>query len=141
MEKAVYTDEWLEERCAYWQEVLRLQDWRIAVRFVHAYELSEGEETPAARVSMDRDPRHAVVRVVWPEEIDPHAEEIGVDPLVRDAEVLLVHELLHLSLALCDEAVPDDPPSIYEVGQEQHIQAMSRALVTLDRKSVRKTPR
>lgn len=132
-------EEWLQGRLAYWQEVLRLQDWRIGIELLHLRDVQDGpgDPFPNAQVRCDVRRRHARIEFCHPEEM-AHAP-VGMsrlDPLDEDAEVILVHELLHISMWDMDAAVPesiDHPGSLFEVGQERHIMNLSKALVALAR--------
>lgn len=132
------TDEWLQERCAYWQKVLRLQDWRMRAYFVEPHLLDESSHNNA-RVTIDADSRHARVWIKRPERIDPVADVVEiVDPVSSDPEVLLVHELLHVSMHDMDHEVPeeiDTAGTAFRLNEERHVINLSKALVTLDRKN------
>lgn len=132
-----HDDAWLQSRCLYWQEVLRLQDWRIHAVFVRPWDMSNKDRNPEAEVNRDAFRKHARIKVLQLTDLSPVCDfPDHLDPLERDVEVNLVHELLHISLDLCDRAVPDSvdhPWSMFEIGQEQHIVNVSKALVLLDR--------
>ena len=133
-------EDWLCGRLAYWQEVLRLQDWRIVIELLHLRDIQEGpgDPFPNAQVRCDVRRRHARIEFCYPEEM-AHAP-VGIndlDPWDEDPEVILVHELLHVSMWEMDMPVPDSidhPGSLYDIGQERHIMNVSKALVVLDRR-------
>lgn len=76
--------------------------------------------------------------MVYPDQMSdttPGVREL--DPLDLDPEVILVHELLHVSMWEMDYQVPEDidhPKSLYQIGQERHIMVVSKVLVALDRR-------
>lgn len=128
-------DAWLKERVKYWQSLLRLDDWIVIPTWVWPNEL-EGDEHANARVSVDFPSKHARLQVRRPEAIDPLPDVVAVDPLSIDVEVFVVHELLHLSMADMDLAVPEEidmPGTLYQLGQERHVINVSKLLVMYDR--------
>lgn len=115
------TEEEARERCAYWQRVLRLQDWEIEVNVARAYHMRlDG----LAECHWQIKKRMAVINLQDPIDFDPGW--LGD----RDMELSLVHELLHLHLAPWSpqEGTEDD------VFEEQAIHAMSKAFVELERR-------
>lgn len=96
------------ERLMYeWQAVLSLRDWEIDLV------LEQDEDEPDAHGTVDYD-------------INERTATIHVRPRVKDPELVLVHELLHLIFA----PFTADLTSIYE---EQAIESLSKALVALKR--------
>lgn len=81
---AIDTQEKLEERCRYWQQVLRLKDWTIRIRFTSVGEInSQGQVDMVAKSASAR-------IIICPYEYTP-------DGLMRDPiEKTIIHELLHL---------------------------------------------
>lgn len=89
------TLEELQSECVYWQELLRLKDVDITVRFAEKMEFDGYGKT-----SMAPDGTRAMVRVQANSNVSP-------DTTARTDEVLtLIHELLHIqqrSIHNCDE--------------------------------------
>jgi len=109
---------------AYWQKVLRLQDWDIEVKVVRARDMNLEES--AASVNWVLPKRMASVAIRDPIDYPPGL--MGE----QDQEVSLVHELLHLHYAGFDET---ERGSLQETLLEQSIEAISRALVLLKRQA------
>lgn len=112
------TPEQLQERLAYWQKVLRLQDWNIYARIVRGYEMEN--PNAMAHINVVYCNKSAIIRIMDPIDYEPDI----VTP--QDMEQSLVHELLHIHLwALNDDDTHNE--------MEQAIEAMSMALVQLER--------
>lgn len=106
-----------------WVQVLRLQDWRIDVRFVRGEEINGcfGE------TSINFPLKTAYVKICRPEDMK-YKGYLG-----SDIEETLVHELIHLHIeVLCRNAGQD---SELRFLAEQAIEAMSLALVGLKRRA------
>lgn len=112
------TQEELEKLCAYWQGVLRLQDWDVRVKLVRRMELDG--RLGWCRVCPERGA--ATIHVMDPIDDDPNSPE--------DPEDTLVHELLHISTHGMN--VKADTPE--GVAEERHINTLAGALVKLNRK-------
>lgn len=114
---------------------LALNDWRVSAGFVHEKDFLEkhGEWTNA---ECQRDVWHrtASIAILHPDEARTPS---GGDHLDLDPEIRLVHELLHLSMSSMDHCVPElvENDDGFTMGREQHINAVARCLVLLDRKS------
>jgi hypothetical protein len=115
------TQEQLEERLAFWQKVLRLQDWRVRVRLVRQRDLRDPGNQGESEWVLEN--RAAVIRVLEP--FDYPSDSVWP----QDMERTLVHELLHLHFAPFD-AEPDTAESI---AQEQAIDCIATGLVALHR--------
>ena len=115
----------LRDRCAVWQQRLRLQDWDVSVEFKRL-------------VDLERNTRAAECEYMW---ILKVAKISLVDPVDAshtshwlkqvDQEKSLVHELLHLHFAPFQAAKDSDA----EADQELAIEMIAEALVALDRKA------
>lgn len=105
---------------AEWQAVMRLQDWFIELRIVRGAEIPDAQ----GRCSWVKERRSAIIQLMDP--IDWPTETI--EP--QDMEVTLVHELLHLSCVPFDDFENGTPK---EIGLEQHINAISHAMVSAKR--------
>ena len=121
--ECILTEEQLRERCKYWQEVLRLQDWDVMVRLARG----NGLDLPAdsqGRCNWSEQRRSALIRVVDHADYD---REI-IHP--QNHEETLVHELLHLKCAPFDTFKEDTAEN---TAMEQMIVSVAAALVHLDR--------
>lgn len=104
-----------------WQQRLRLQDWDVTVEIKRAREMSlDGK---AGEVVMVLEQRRAWITLRDMTDVDPE-EQADNDP-----EVTVVHELLHLFTEPL--GLPEEGPRA--TAEEQMLNAVSRALVALDR--------
>ena len=88
MLKKIFTIEELEKLCEFYQKLLRIQDWRITIKFVHQSELGEDVE---AEVSPKLHSMIAVIKIPTPE------SWIGsISYTEQDMRMSLIHELIHL---------------------------------------------
>ncbi|MCY9513310.1 hypothetical protein [Paenibacillus apiarius] len=118
--KAIYTEDDLRARCADWQKTLRLQDWIVVVGISRARDMQLDNCCGVCEWSLPK--RMANIRILDPTDYPADSME------PQDMELTLVHELLHLHFAPMsteDNTVPE----------EQAIEAISRGLVELKRKS------
>ncbi len=115
------TIEQLRDRCAYWQQVLRLQDWDITVEIVRsrAIEDAVGKIHPLFSKKIARIKLQDRYDACQPDAI-----------YQSDQEVDLVHELLHCHFIACE---PEDWDDLKGETTHQAIHAISTALVKLDR--------
>lgn len=114
----------LEGRLAFWQRLLRLQDWDIEATIVRRHVMQSSTSLASADIEKYR---RAKIRLLDP--IDWNPQDWPTD---RDLEVSLVHELLHC--AFHDAGTPKaDTPE--DVGLERAIEATAVALVTLERRA------
>lgn len=124
----ILTPETIAGRCAYWQPVLRLQDWDVEARFARSHEMRS--KTSLGQASIDAY-RRARILVLDP--LDYTSDDHW--PIDRDPEATLVHELLHLHVDDCRVKESDDlgrwTPEWTAL--ERAIETTARALVTLDR--------
>lgn len=133
-------EEWTQERLAAvageWQNLLRLQAWRLGVEFCDDKELNPDHE---AEVEFLDEWRHARIRIMEPGQ---HPETFLGDPW--DVEQALVHELVHIlerpiRLAM-DAALQHAAPAArealwaqYDMAREQMINTFADVLVALKR--------
>lgn len=116
------TQDQLCAECKEWQWRLRLQDWKVEVRWCSRWEI----EPSQAQVAYCKEKKHARITIGRPEEYDP--SESGV----KDWEHHLVHELLHLHFWWDKEL--EKGTAEYDL-HEQAINTIAEALVGL--KSIR----
>lgn len=128
----ILTQEEAQSLCAYWQALLRIQDWDVEVKIVRRPEFTNAIDC-MGECNTWRIKKRAVIHLLHPED---HAIFVKNSKFVtpHDMEVTLVHELLHVALApvTMDTVKADSPESIAE---EQFIDALSRALVHLYRRT------
>jgi len=121
------TQEQLQQACREWQRRLRLEDWRVTVRFQDWVSMSTIGRS--GEVQWNLQAKSAVISIL------PPGQRCDGNPEMAegDWERTLVHELLHLHLAAWDTC----DGSLEDAAQEQAINAMSEALVTLAREGRR----
>lgn len=104
------TSSQLRTRCAFWQKILRLQDWQIDVRFAHAREMAE--ESRIGETLMNATSKAAIIKVLFPAELS------AGDAVLHPIDEIIIHELLHLHF----EQVAEDK-DINRLAMEQAIEA------------------
>lgn len=109
----------LRENMAYWQRVLRIQDWDVELQLQRHHEIGEGLLGQCIRNDSSRT---AKVLLLDPRDLAPAGLPSG-----RDLEVTLVHELLHVVFHCASSETEN------RVAFEQAIDSTARALVRLDR--------
>lgn len=119
----------LEERLAYWQKVLRLQDWRIHVEMVDSDEI----ENNAGQCHVHQHGKTAVIKLIKPEAYNRTSSFAKAFPDTLEVEVTLVHELLHIPF---DGLFVEEENEIREDREEQALEMTAHALVRLDRGQV-----
>ena len=117
----------LLESLAFWQSVLRLQDWTIDVRQVRGNGLNMVSDS-VGRCRPVLTNKMATIGIIDPVDYDPECSF----PL--DQEWLLVHELLHLHL----EPIAPDVNSPLNFCTEQALESITCGLISL-KKLVDKT--
>lgn len=105
-----------------WQERLRLLDWDIKVRFATKDEAEDiwGIAYPANTT------KEAVIHIANPRWF----KDLGPDCYQADAEVTVVHELLHLHFAPLNHRTG----SFKEMVEENIVSHLAQLLVALDRR-------
>lgn len=108
------------EQIQYWQKILRLQDWSVAVEFWPHKAL----EDSVAKTLINQNNKSAVMVLRYPEDLsavehDWPAGEAG------DYDLSIVHELLHLMLRPME--------STHTVAEEQACNLIASAMITLYR--------
>ena len=107
----------LDELLAYWQPILRLRDWKVSAVFADQTATQACSATTRIHVGH----KSAKVYICEPSQIDPDWQG------VRDIEVTLVHELLHLHAATFDEVLKEGTRGHDHL--EQMIELTAQALV------------
>lgn len=121
------TDAELQELCQKWQRVLRLQDWRINVKFVDTEHMADDALASCTPFS---DAKLAIIKVSRPDAVDKSGLFAAAFPEHYDSERLLLHELLHIPL---HEIFDTDADKQLGILQEQAIESIADALIALDR--------
>jgi len=102
-----------------WQQRLSLEGWKIETRIVRTADLPKGA---VANIHWSL-PRHtATIKV-----LDPIDSTLAKSEIVRDTELSVVHELVHLSMA----KLPLDSTSTDL--EEETVKKLSTALLALDK--------
>ncbi len=120
------TDAELQELCQKWQRVLRLQDWRINVKFVDTEHIPDNA-LGACKVFADS--KLALIKLSRPEAIDKTDGFSAAFPYMDDTERTLVHELLHIHL---DGLFDGEADKLKQTMKEQAIEAITDGLIGLD---------
>lgn len=102
----------LENLCALWQQGLRLNDWKVDVKFAHSSEFS-GHHRGECRTNMNEKSAEVLILPT-----DGREEE-------KAEELVLIHELLHIHLNTLN--IPDDR----ETETEQVINCLSETMYNL----------
>lgn len=117
------TREDLQKSLEYWQKRLRLEDWDIVLEYIRLKEwLALGKDAYTAGVcAPSQSCGWARIRLL-------HVEDIAEDavPGIKDPEITLVHELLHLLM-------PVASPKGGDAHGERAINRVAEALVTMRR--------
>lgn len=114
---------WLEERLAFWQRQLRLQDWDLTVE--RSSQLETGGKS--ATTWMSPGSKEGRIRIWRREEWMGESQRYGT----WDEELFLVHELVHLHLWAWKGA--DDEGDQHHEDKEAAIDLMAQALVRMSR--------
>ena len=121
------TPEELEERVTYWQNILRLRDWKIAVKYADS---SDEVDNNAGQCLAHQHTKTAVIKLIKPEAFNPTSPFSQAFPENLDEETTLVHEMLHIHF---DGLFIEDDHEVREEREEQAIEFVAEALVRLNR--------
>jgi hypothetical protein len=113
------TQELVVEWVTRWQRRLALEDWKIESKIVRLNQLPKGT---IANIHWSLPRRTATIKV-----LDPIDSTLPKSEIARDAELSVVHELVHLSMA----KLPLD--SANTDLEEEAVKKLSVALLALDR--------
>ena len=114
----------IRQLCAaadWWASFLGISDWIIDIWVVRGFRVPDHY----AEVTWEIAKRRATVSLMDPDDLPP-----GNDPY--DMEQVLVHELLHVVLAVWDEGTKDEKIN-RDVAIEQPIERLSQSLVGMRR--------
>ena len=118
-ETPLLTHEMVKGWVGRWQRRLAMEDWKIETRIVRLKELPKGT---VANIHWSLPRRTATIKV-----LDPIDSTLARSEIVRDTELSVVHELVHLSMA----KLPLDSSNT-EL-EEEAVKKLSTALLALDK--------
>ena len=123
MERSLQAQTFATEKLWLWQKRLNLQDWNISVVVSRAGDL---KPKTLGNVHWDLDKKVALIRV-----LDPADYRLAPNLILKDIELTVVHELIHLEMApaLADLHRTD----ANRVQEEKAVNRMADALLLLDR--------
>jgi hypothetical protein len=119
--------EYLNGRLAFWRQHLKLQDWSISVLASGASDLRPGT---LGNIHWDSERKTAVIRVLATAD-DPGKSTADAE---ADMEETVVHELVHLELALLPKTDASRPVEEFAVDR------LAGALLSLERNSGQSQP-
>jgi hypothetical protein len=117
--------------CAYWQKILRIQDWHVEVRIIRAVEFHLAES--AGEVHTFGLKRRAIIHLLHQD--DWKLGNKGIFARPPDHEYTLIHELLHIVMHDVTPAYEKDSPK-YDA-EERAIYQLACALLELHRSAPR----
>lgn len=120
-QKPVVSDEQVHDWLHVWQKRLRLEDWKIDVKVVRVWELEQGT---LGHIDWSIPHKTATIKV-----LNPSDYELPKDKIPADMELSVVHELVHLHLAV----LPLNKSS--RNAEEQVVSMIADALVSLEHES------
>lgn len=118
-ETPLLTEEMVSGWVARWQRRLSMEDWKIETRIVRLSHLPKGT---VANIHWSLPRRTATIKV-----LDPMDSTLPKSEIVRDTELSVVHELIHLSMA----KLPLD--STNTELEEEAVKKISTALMAADK--------
>src|SRR5580698_7587204 len=122
-ERSLVAQTFATERLWVWQRRLALEDWNISVVVSRVGEL---KPKTLGNVHWDLEKKTAVIRV-----LDPADYRLAPSLIMRDIELTVVHELIHLEMA---PTLADLHRTDANRGQEENaVNHMADALLHLDR--------
>ena len=89
-ERSALVGSFATERLWVWQKRLNLKEWNISVVVSRATEL---KAKTVGNIHWDREKKTAVIRV-----LDPADYDLALEPMLKDIEFTVVHELIHLEM-------------------------------------------
>lgn len=108
----------LQERCEFWQKLLRLQDWEVKVKLVGMADMETNCHLGSILTHADR--RTGLLSVV-------RSDQRGKEDFPLSDDELIVHELLHIYFDGFNTGVGTPFRQI----EEQAVDALSRIIVGL----------
>jgi hypothetical protein len=123
-ERALLARSFTLEKLRIWQNRLNLKDWTISVILSPAKDL---KPYTLGHIHWDVDTKTAVIQV-----LDPADYHLPQNELLRDMEVTIVHELIHLNFGSALSDYWRSEANRHE--EEEAVNRMVDALLKLDRK-------
>lgn len=111
----------LDEALAYWQDALRLRDWRLKAEISYRQDMLDDEGVAACSPALENKCAHIALI---------HPSNFPDSPWPQDHEQSLVHELLHLHT---EPIMPTEYDEARDIANEQAIECISWGLVKLKR--------
>ena len=122
-ERSALAASFATERLWVWQKRLNLKEWNISVLVSRASDL---KARTVGNIHWDREKKTAVIRV-----LDPADYEMALEPMLKDIEFTVVHELIHLEMV---PILSDLQRSAENRLEEEHaVNHLADALLKLDR--------
>ena len=122
-ERTALVGSFATERLWVWQKRLNLKEWNISVVVSRATEL---KAKTVGNIHWDREKKTAVIRV-----LDPADYDMALEPMLKDIEFTVVHELIHLEMV---PILSDLQRSAENRLEEEHaVNHLADALLKLDR--------
>jgi hypothetical protein len=122
-ERSALVGSFATERLSVWQKRLNLKEWSISVVVSRATEL---KAKTVGNIHWDREKKTAVIRV-----LDPADYDMALEPMLKDVEFTVVHELIHLEMV---PILSDLQRSAENRLEEEHaVNHLAEALLKLDR--------
>jgi hypothetical protein len=118
-----------------WQKLLRLQDWRIAVRLIRLKSMDEvgGVDGSVAGIAPNYEHKTALMYVLHPDDIK---EDVFTG---NDVERFVVHELMHVHTRALLELPRQTADNRQQTDAEEQLnEILSELLVDLHRNQVKK---
>jgi hypothetical protein len=121
------TEAELRKLCRRWQQMLRLQDWKIEIQYARIREMLHNDDIGGViswgRCSINDNHKRAKVYVLHP---DDYEDDLGREEI----EETVVHELLHVQMSGMRSAIKGPDPA-GDLCEEQVINIDSELLVSL----------
>jgi len=122
-ERGPWAEIYLRQRLAVWQGRLQLKDWTISVVQTHPSDLRRGT---LGNIHWDVEKQTAVIRV-----LDASDYHVPFSAALKDMELTVVHELVHLELSSLTRNFKSRSEESYS-GEEQAVNGIANALPKLD---------
>lgn len=120
----IFTEDELKKLCAFWQNQLKLNNWRIAIGIERKTVFNNSQST--GEIDYVLPLRQAIIKILDPLDY-PNS------PFEQDMEISLVHELLHLHFALFE---PKSDDSLEFLIMESTIEQLANILVEMKRTNI-----
>lgn len=120
----IFTEDELKKLCAFWQNQLKLNNWRIAIGIERKTVFNNSQST--GEIDYVLPLRQAIIKILDPLDY-PNS------PFEQDMEISLVHELLHLHFALFE---PKSDDLLEFLIMESTIEQLANILVEMKRTNI-----